>query len=334
MSRSTQGPGALHRSDTDSGGRLSIILLIFSLVLFTYSARTGNGGIVGGVQGAFQTVATPVRMAGAAISAPFIGLGNIFENLTASHQTLSELKKENEELKARNAELVEAEKSALRLQDLLDLKGTYQLQATAAHVISGSADSWSSTITIDKGTTSGFAVGMPVTDTMGVVGQISQVSATTSVIRLITDENSSVSAMIQKNRVQGMLRGSADGTLQLTLVGIDQDVSVGDMVVTSGLGGVYPKGLPLGTVISVEKPEGSVYYKIIVDPIAHSKTLEEVLVITALTDKQQASADDINAADTQEKSVESDKKDEEKNEQSAQTTNDSNAQTSSEQKAQ
>jgi rod shape-determining protein MreC len=233
---------------------------------------------------------------------PFQGLGNIFSNLTADQATLSELQAENDELRSRNAELEEAEQTATRLQGLLDLQNTYDLQSTAAHIISGSSDSWSSTVTIDKGTSSGLSVGMAVTSSSGVIGQTVACGATSSTVLLVTDESSSISAMVQSSRAQGMLNGSAAGEVRLDMIRTDQTVEVGDIVVTSGLGGVFPKGLPLGKVTSVEKNPGSMYYTIVVEPYAHTENAEEVLVITSLTDSQVATSEDVAAADSQETS--------------------------------
>ena len=99
-----------------------------------------------------------------------------------------------------------------------------------------------------------------------------------------------------------MLVGTVTGQLELTLIGADQTVSQGDVVVTSGLGGVFPKGLPLGEVVSVESSPGAAYLTIVVEPFAHAENYEEVLVITSLTEEQRATAEDIAAADAQDSS--------------------------------
>ncbi len=259
----------------------------------------GDEGPLGAVRGAFQTVTSPVRYLGATVAAPFRGIGNVVTNLTADQQTLSELRAENDELRARNVELEEAAQTAERLQGLLDLQDANDLQSTAARIISGASDSWSTTVTIDKGTSSGVTAGMPVTASSGVVGQVIDSGATTSTVRMLTDENSSISAMIQSSRVQGMLTGSVTGQLNLTLIGTEQEVNVGDVVVTSGLGGVFPKGLPLGEVTSVESAPGALFLDIVVEPFSHAENYEEVLVITSLTEEQRATAEDIAAADAQ-----------------------------------
>ena len=245
-------------------------------------------------------VTSPVRYLGATVSLPFQGLGNVFTNLTSNQETLSDLKAENERLQARNAELEESEQTAKRLQDLLNLQDSYSLQSTGARIIAGSTDSWSSTVTINLGSSSGLTVGMPVMASNGVIGQVVECGATSSTVRLINDENSSVSAMVQSTRAQGMLNGSASGQVTLDLIATSQTVNVGDVVVTSGLGGVFPKGLPLGKVTNVENTPGSLDLDVTVEPFASTENFEEVLVITSLTDGQQASADDIASADAQE----------------------------------
>ena len=191
---------------------------------------------------------------------------------------------------------------AQRVSSLLELKNAYSLTSTGARIISNSSDSWTATVVLDKGTSSGIAVGMPVTDSVGVIGQIIACGPTTATVRLIVDESSGVSAMVQSSRAQGVLKGSATGSLRLTLIRTDQTVAVGDTVVTSGLGGVFPKGLPLGKVVSVEKPTGAPYSDIVVEPLSSAESLEEVLVITSVTAEQQATAEDIAEADAQETS--------------------------------
>ena len=280
--------------------------LVLSVALFTLSCQSGGTGPLEAVRGAFQTVTAPVRTLGATVTAPIRGLGNVFANLTADQATLSELQAEVDELRARNAELEEDAGSAQRLQDLLDLRDSNNLQSTAARIISGSTDSWSSTVTLDKGSSSGLTPGMPVTTSSGVIGQIISCSASTSTVRLLSDESSSISAKIQSSRAQGMLSGSADGEVHLELVSTGQEVNAGDVVVTSGLGGVFPKGLPIGEVVSVTSNPGDLYLDIVVELYADTTRSEEVLVITSITEDQRASAEDIAEADAQEHTTDAD----------------------------
>lgn len=294
---------SMGRGSSNGVPRSLIVLSVISLALFVLGVREGDSGLLHGVRGVFQTVATPARVVGSVVASPVSGISNVVGNLTADSQTLSDLKAENDDLKAQVARLTEYEDEANTLTDLLQLRNQYNLDSTAARVIARSTDSWSSTITIDKGTTSGIQTGMPVMTSTGVVGQVSECGPTTATVRLITDESSGVSAKVQSSGAQGQLQGSADGTLHLNLIRTDQQVSTGDSVVTSGLGGVYPKGLPVGTVSNVTKSSGSLYYDITVEPLASVGSLEEVLVVTSLSGDQQATADDAAAANAQDRTT-------------------------------
>lgn len=275
-----------------------VICCLVSLLLLTFYVREGEAGVIHSIRSGVNTVATPVRMVGAVVATPFNAIGNVFTNLSAPQETLSELKKQNEELTSGLAQLTEAEKTAERLESLLGLQSTYNLQSTAARIIGTTGDAWSQTVTIDKGSANGFEIGMPVCNSGGVIGQIIEVSAATSTVRLINDENSGVSAMVQSTRAQGILQGQPDGTLMLSYVPADADVKVGDVIITSGLGGRFPKGLPLGTVSSVSRAANATYYTIVVRAISTAESNEEVLVITSLTDEQAASSEDVAAANT------------------------------------
>lgn len=300
--KGTNTRSGLRRGEKKTGGRTLLIVVVISLALMTIGTREAPAAVLGRVRTAFQTVTMPVRYVGSLMTAPFTAAGNIMANLTSDQETLSELKAENQRLLARNAELEEAAMSTERLEALLALQSSYSLTSTGARIISGSSDSWAATVIIDKGTSSGVAVGMPVTDGAGVIGQIIDCGLNTSLVRLITDENSGVSAMVQQSRAQGVLKGTATGSLRLTLIRTDQTVEAGNTVITSGLGGVFPKGLPLGKVVSVEKSPGALYYEIVVEPLSSAESLEEVLVITAINDAQRATAEDIAEADKQETS--------------------------------
>lgn len=276
-----------------------VLCCLISLLLLTFYIREGESGPIHSVRSVVNTVTTPVRMVGSVIAAPFHAIGNVVSNVTAPQETLSELREQNEQLTAEVAKLTEAEKTAERLEGLLGLQSTYSLESTAARIVGGSSDAWSQTVTIDKGTIDGLEVGMAVCNSGGAIGQIVEVSASSSTVRLLTDENSGISAMVQRSRAQGILQGQPDGSLLLNYVTADSDVSVGDIVITSGLGGVFPKGLPLGTVTSVNRASNATYYTVTVRAQSLAENNEEVLVITSLAAEQAASDEDVAEANTQ-----------------------------------
>lgn len=276
-----------------------VLCCLISLLLLTFYIREGESGPIHSVRSVVNTVTTPVRMVGSVVAAPFHAIGNVVSNVTAPQETLSELREQNEQLTAEVAKLTEAEKTAERLEGLLGLQSTYSLESTAARIVGGSSDAWSQTVTIDKGTIDGLEVGMAVCNSGGAIGQIVEVSASSSTVRLLTDENSGISAMVQRSRAQGILQGQPDGSLLLNYVTADSDVSVGDIVITSGLGGVFPKGLPLGTVTSVNRASNATYYTVTVRAQSLAENNEEVLVITSVAAEQAASDEDVVEANTQ-----------------------------------
>ena len=207
-------------------------------------------------------------------------LGISVSDLTASAQTLSELQAQNEELLALVMRYEEYRLENERLKVLLDLKDAYNLEGTVAHILRTSLDSFNQTMTIDKGFEDGLAVGMPVMSPNGLIGQIESVAAYTAQIRLLTDPNSGVAVIIESSRAQGVLTGSYSGLLYLELIPPDVTVVPGDAIITSGGGGVYPKGIIIGEVTSVSCAPSDVFQTIIVKPLVRIRYYEEVLVLT------------------------------------------------------
>jgi rod shape-determining protein MreC len=261
------------------GIRIFIVLLALSLVIITMYSREGTSGPVHLMRSAVQTVATPFRLLGSQIERPFNALERFARNMTADSATLSELVEENNQLTQQLAQFNEYKAENERLESILSLSNAYSLQGVAARVISRSDETWSDTIVIDKGSSSGIKMDMPVTIGSGVIGQVCSVSATTATVRLLSDPEMAISAMLQNSRTTGILTGSVDGSLHLQYITSDVDVSVGEIVVTSGLGGVYPKGLPIGRVVSTSSVSSSEYRDITVEPISSVFNYEEVFVI-------------------------------------------------------
>ncbi len=284
-----------------SGGiRILVVLVAVSLVMVTLYFREGSTGPVHLLRSAAQVVSTPFTLLGAQIVRPFEALGNAIDNLTARPQTLDELEARNAELENQLVQLSEYQLENARLESMLQLVSAYGMSGEAARVIGYSTDDWSDTITIDKGSASGVKVDMPVTNGSGVLGQVVSVSAASSIVRLITDPQQGVSAMLQTSRATGILTGSVDGTLRLQYVDSSVEVGVGDAVITSGLGGVYPKGLLLGVVTSVTTNPSDLYHEITVDPSAVTGNYEEVFVVKSFDPAvADATADAQAGGDTQ-----------------------------------
>jgi rod shape-determining protein MreC len=120
---------------------------------------------------------------------------------------------------------------------------------------------------------------MPVLGSAGVVGQIVRVSANSSRVLLLTDHSSGIASTIQRSRARGVVKGRGEGLCSLEFAIREEDVKVGDQVVTSGIGGIFPKGLPIGEVTMVKRGEYGVFQNITIRPAVDILHLEEVLVV-------------------------------------------------------
>jgi rod shape-determining protein MreC len=196
------------------------------------------------------------------------------------------LEEKNRLLEHKNAHLTEdlinyreGYLEGIRLQKILRLQGSAPFPMLAARVTGRSPSSIFKMILINRGETDGLHAGLPVVAISGVVGRILETSWNISRVLLIIDENSNIDALIQGSRAQGILQGAAAAGCNLKYVSKTAEVKAGDVVISSGLGGIFPKGLPLGIVKTASKKEADLFQKISVAPFADPAAIEEVLVI-------------------------------------------------------
>jgi rod shape-determining protein MreC len=190
-----------------------------------------------------------------------------------------QLQEEVRHLKQENADLKESAQTLERLQRLLLLKTRVPGPMIAAEVVAHSPSAWFRTIVINKGQRDGVKKGFPVVTFEGVVGKVTRVSSSSSVVLLVVDRNSAVDCFVQRSRTRGILEGEGEGRCYLRYVSRTEDIQVGDHIVTSGLEGIFPKGLSLGEVVTVEKKPYGLFQEIEVMPSADLGRLEEVMVI-------------------------------------------------------
>ncbi|MBN2059295.1 MAG: rod shape-determining protein MreC [Deltaproteobacteria bacterium] len=199
--------------------------------------------------------------------------------LINTHNSNIRLKREIVELRMENSRYRELLATSERLQKLLQFKKTIDQPVLAAQVIGRDPTGWFESVIIDKGRESGLMVNMPVVNADGVVGRLVSVSQNYAKVLLIIDQNSSVDCIIQRSRDNGILKGFSSKVCKLDYVLKTSDVDVDDMVVTSGLGRVFPKGVPVGTVINVSDLPGELFKNVKVRPAVDFSKLEEILVI-------------------------------------------------------
>ena len=173
------------------------------------------------------------------------------------------------------------------LEQLLDLRDRSNLRTVAADIIASSASPDFRTLTIDKGTSQGLRTDMAVIASDGVVGRVVVPSARAAKVQLLIDRNAAAGALVARSRAQGVVKGSGDNRLLLEYVSEAADVATGDLVVTSGIEGIFPKGFTIGRVDAVEKA-GPAYKRITVKPAVNFSALEEVLVVLTPTPVREA----------------------------------------------
>lgn len=227
-----------------------------------------------------------VLMAFSPIMKPAAHISGFFEHAWDNYINLVDVRQENlrlrDEIKGLNTRIVTATETALanqRLEKLLDMKNSIKAPSLTASVVGEDVSSWFSTLVIDQGSANGIAEGMAVVAADGVIGQIVKVAPTTSRVLLLTDHASGIAATIQRSRARGVVKGKGEGLCSLEFTTREEDVKVGDMVITSGIGGVFLKGMPIGEVTMVKRGEYGIFQTVTIRPSTNISHLEEVLVV-------------------------------------------------------
>jgi rod shape-determining protein MreC len=178
-----------------------------------------------------------------------------------------------------NIQFKEIKLANSRFRSLMNFKKTMTDRVLSAEVIGKDPSPWFKTVLIDKGKKDGVERGMAVVVPKGIAGQITDVSSHYSKVLLIIDHNSAVDALVQNDRARGIIKGDAEGQCLFKYVLRKHNIATGDIVVSSGLDGVFPKGLAVGQVSGVFKPKSGIFQEVTVTPYVDFEKLEEVLVV-------------------------------------------------------
>ncbi len=274
-----------------------VALIIIALALLTVSFRESSSGPIYSVQQAGLSALTPLQAAGARAAKPFRDGYHWVTTLWSAHRENQQLAGQLEKLQGVTVQNQELSQENDRLRGLLDFHDSsiFPTGTTfrVAMVIGKAPTLWESWILIDKGSADGIEVdqavvgatpvtGNPNLSGKGLVGKVISVTSHSAKIQLITDSESSVAAIIEGPRAEGVVQGSVSGDITMDYVGRDQSVDPKLVIVTSGTGGVYPKGIPIGIVANVGGEDVNIYKQIQVEPFVDFRVLEEVMVITGV----------------------------------------------------
>src|ERR1700686_815767 len=237
------------------------------------------------------TVFTPIEKT-------FVSTGHFFSNGWHNYADLRGVRKQNRELQdevsrlqMEQVRLKQDADQARRLQTLLDFKERFISRTVAAQVIGTSGTEQSRVIIIDKGSHDGIKPDMAVITPDGIVGKAKDVFPLSSQVLLITDHDSGAGVILEHSRLQGIVKGTSLGELQINDIMSDEKVEAGELLITSGGDRIYPKGLSVGTVISASPDrENDPFLVIKIKPAADLRRLEEVLIVTKVAEEAPAVA--------------------------------------------
>jgi rod shape-determining protein MreC len=233
----------------------------------------------------------------------FVSTGHFFSNGWHNYADLRGVRKQNEELqqeierlRMEQVRLRQDADQARRLQALLEFRQKFVDKTVTAQVISTSGTEQSRVIIIDKGSRDGMKPDMAVITPDGIVGKVKEVFPLSSQVLMINDHDSGVGVILESTRLQGILKGTSFGELQITYIMSDEKVEAGEHVITSGGDGIYPKGLSVGTVVSASPDrDNDPFLSIKLKPSADLRRLEEVLVITKMAEETPSVASGSNS---------------------------------------
>ena len=216
------------------------------------------------------------------------GTVNWITDFRKNYDTLGGFRSENARLRTRIQTLeverqkyLEADATNRQLKALLDFRSQLFAQAITASIIANSANSWFQSCMLDKGSADGVRKNMAVVTPLGVVGQVVAVTPHTAKVLLMTDPNSGIDVLVQRTRSRGIVSGSLETGTILKYVKRSEDIQEGDRLITSGIDGVFPKGLMVGTVIKVRKQHLGLFQFVEILPAVQSSRTENVLIVAA-----------------------------------------------------
>ncbi|MGH7410485.1 MAG: rod shape-determining protein MreC [Candidatus Methylomirabilis sp.] len=252
--------------------------LLVSFVLMTLQVRS-HSALTDLTKRILLTSVSPLLRIAAVSKAAAVSAWNGYIDLRRVRGDNQLLKEEVRQFRAQVGELRETALENYRLSHLLEMRNRAGVEAVAVKVIGKDVTNWFRTILIDRGTNAGIQRHMTVVAGEGLVGRVVDVSALAARVQLITDPESAVGCLVQRSRVTGVATGSQGGTVQIKYLAQMADVTVGDRIMTSGMGGIIPKGIPLGRVIRSSRPNGALFQETEVQPLVNFSRLEEVVVL-------------------------------------------------------
>jgi len=249
-----------------------LLVLIISFVLMTYQSKKGHifvGYFINNILNASHALTKSVTDS----------LTSPFKKIALRDEDNKLLRERIDVLLQERAKYQEAVLENKRLNELLKLRENQQRYISAARVISRGTDHWSHTLVLDKGQNDQVAKDMSAITPKGFAGKIFNVTESYSNLLLLTDINFSAAVRLQESRKEGIISGTGTQKCILKYIPYEEEIIIGDIVITSGLDQLFPQGIPVGFISKVYKQETGHFQYIEVTPYVDSSKMEEVLII-------------------------------------------------------
>jgi len=257
---------------------VSFLLFCASLLLISYSKKNPSvtrfgSGLIAQIFSPIQLISHGAIRGVTQFWDNYLNLINVRQELLVSRERLATLE-------AQNSSLLELENENKRLRELLKISAEGELHGVVAEVIGYDPSNWVKSVSLNRGSLDGVSIGQAVLQGNGLVGQVIAVGRSVSKVLLIIDHGSGVDAIVQSSRARGVVSGAADNRCEMRYVVREDEVKVGDRIISSGLDGVFPKGLLIGVVAESERKENGLFSSISIKPAVDFNRLESVLIVT------------------------------------------------------
>ena len=260
--------------------RYALLLTVLLVSLFLLTVQTRGGGPTRAAD-LVALVVTPAQSLLAAVHRGALGAWQTFTDWKSVRSENMALRADNERLRVQSLQARETDQENRRLRRLLALRDRIPLTTLTGEIIGREGGGWARSITVNRGRADGVAQQMPVIVPEGLVGRVAQVRSGASVVQLLNDPTSTVGAVVQRTRTPGLVEGEPGGGVRFKFMARDgAGVAPGDLVVTSGLGTLFPKGIPVGRVTAIEDKGSALFHFAVLAPEVDFARVEEVLLLT------------------------------------------------------
>jgi rod shape-determining protein MreC len=260
--------------------RYALLLTVLLVSLFLLTVQTRGGGPTRAAD-LVGLVVTPAQSLLAGAHRGALAAWHTFTDWKAVRTENLALRADNERLRVQSLQVRETDQENHRLRRLLVLRDRMPLTTLTGEIIGREGGGWARSLTVNRGRADGVAQQMPVIVPEGLVGRVALVRSGASVVQLLNDPTSTVGAVVQRTRTAGLVEGEPGGGVRFKFMARDgAGVTPGDLIVTSGLGTLFPKGIPVGRVTAIEDKGSALFHFAVLAPAVDFARVEEVLLLT------------------------------------------------------